>query len=345
MRVQQSTRPRRAIEQFSRNLQYDRLMKTLESSLRFGASDPARFKLLVLEHYYKYGWRSACDAFKVGKSTLYEWKKGFEQSGKTLISLVPKSTRPKHYRQSLVDYRLIELIKALREKRHNISKYKLKPFVDTYAEYLGVPSMSVSAIGKVIKKKHIFFPIPGVAKTVRKNKYARGRTNKSPKVRKPGYIEVDSVVIYLEGKRHCFICVIDIFTKFAHVKQVAHLSSTQALRALKEFQQYYGRPIHTVQTDNGSEFLKAFHAYLEAEHIRHQFIYPRCPRINGVVERFNRTIQEECINRNLDIVYDTKQFNKELSEYLSWYNYRRPHAALNYLSPVNFVQTYFPECG
>lgn len=330
---------------FSSNSQYDWLMKTLENSLKFGASDPAQFKLVVLEHYYKYGWRSASDAFKVGKSTLYGWKSEFEKSGKKLVSLIPKSTRPHSYRQSTVDYRLVDLIKVMREKRHNLSKYKLKPFIDSYAQYLGIETLSTSTIGRIIKRKQLFFTIPGVVKTVRKNKYARGRTNKSPKVNKPGYIEVDSVVICLEGKRHCFICVIDIFTKYAHVKQVACLSSKQALLTLKEFQQYYGRPIHTVQTDNGSEFLKVFHAYLEEECIKHQFIYPRCPRINGVVERFNRTIQEECINRNLDVVYDTKQFKEELTEYLSWYNYRRPHAALNYLSPVNFVQTYFPKCG
>ena len=345
MRVGQSTRIRRNIEMFSDSSQYNWLMKTLESSLAFGKSNPAKFKLLVLEHYYKYGWRSACDAFNVGKSTLYDWRKDFEASGKKLVSLVPRSTRPHNYRQSHVDYRLIEMIKVMRKKRHNLSKYKLKPFVDSYAKYLGVDTIGISNIGRIIKKKNIFFEIPGIRRVKRKNKYSRGRTNKSPKVKKPGYIEVDCITIYLENKKHYFVSIIDIFTKFAHVEKVLSLSSKQAMLALKEFQNKYDLPIHTVQTDNGSEFLKYFHQYLEEQNIKHQFIYPRCPRINGVVERFNRTVQEECINRSEIIYYDLTKFQEELTEYLQWYNYRRPHASLNYVSPVNFLKSNIPECG
>lgn len=54
---------------FSGNNQYDWLMKTLENSLRFGKSDPAKCKLHVLEHYYKYGWKPTVEAFKIGKMT------------------------------------------------------------------------------------------------------------------------------------------------------------------------------------------------------------------------------------------------------------------------------------
>lgn len=330
---------------FSRNSQYDWLMKTLENSIRFDRSDPAKFRLHVLEHYYQYGWKSAVGAFKISKSSLYNWKRDFEKSKKKLVSLVPKSTRPHNYRQSQVDYRLIEMIKSMREKHHNLGKYKLKPFVDSYAEYLGIKTIGVSNIGKIIKKKNIFFEIPGVRRVKRKNKYSRGRTNKSPKVKKPGYIEVDCITIYLQKKKHYFVSIIDIFTKFAHVEKVSTLSSKNAKFAFQKFQDKYELPIHTVQTDNGSEFLKYFHEYLEEEKLKHQFIYPRCPKINGVVERFNRTVQEECINRSDILYYDLTKFQEELTEYLQWYNYRRPHASLNYASPVNFLKSNIPISG
>jgi putative transposase len=99
-----------------------------------------------------------------------------------------------------------------------------------------------------------------------------------------------------------------------------------------------------VQTDNGSEFLKYFHEYLIQTQIKHQFIYPRCPKINGVVERFNRTIQEEFITRNDEIYYDEKLFHDKLNQYLYWYNYQRPHASLQYLTPVAFMNTIIPKC-
>lgn len=338
-----SKRLRRVIGWFPQS-NYDALMKTLENSIGFEKSDPAKFRLHVLEHYYRHGWRSTTEAFGIGKSTLYDWKRDFERSGKKLSSLIPKSTRPKRYRQTEVDYRLIEVIRVMREKHHNLSKYKLKPFVDSYAKYLGIPTISISAIGKMIKKKRMFFEVPGINRVKRKNKYARGRTKKSPRVSKPGYVEIDSVTIYIDRKKHYFISIIDIFTKFAHVKKVPSLSSKQAMLAFQEFESRYDLEIHTVQSDNGSEFLKYFHQYLEDKEIKHQFIYPRCPRINGVVERFNRTIQEECINRSEIIYYDLLEFQKELTEYLNWYNYRRPHASLNYASPVNFLKSNFPKC-
>ncbi len=73
--------------------------------------------------------------------------------------------------------------------------------------------------------------------------------------------------------------------------------------------------------------------------IKHQFTYPKSPKINGVVERFNRIIQEEFINKNDEIYYDLNKFEIKLKSYLNWYNYKRPHASLNYLSPIQFIKT------
>ena len=341
MRVKQSTRIRRNIEMFGENSQYDWLMKTLENSLNFDKSDPAKFRLHVLEHYYKYGWKPTVEAFKVGKSTLYDWKKEYERSGKKLLSLVPKKTRPKRVRQMTTDWRLVQFIREFRDQHGNIGREKIKIFLDEYAVELGIDSISHRTITKVIKRKNLFFDQPKKAK--RKNKFGRDRTKKSPKVTTPGYIEMDSVVVYIDNIRHNFMCCIDIFTKFAHVRKVKTLSSLQAKITFQEFEQLSPHEIHTVQTDNGSEFFKTFHEYLDKRKIKHQFIYPKSPKINGVVERFNRTIQEEFINRNDEIYFDLEAFQVKLSGYLDWYNNKRPHAALNYQSPMQFINNSFPK--
>lgn len=326
---------------FSGNSQYDWLMKTLENSLRFDKSDPAKFRLHVLEHYYKYGWKPTVEAFKVGKSTLYDWRKQYENSEKALLSLVPKKTRPKRVRQMTTDWRLIQFIREFRDQYGNIGREKIKIFLDEYAHELGINSISHRTITKVIKRKNLFFDQPKKAK--RKCKFSRDRTKKSPKVAGPGYVEMDSVVIYIDTIKHNFMCCIDIFTKFAHVRKVKTLSSLQAKITFKEFEQLLPHQIHTVQTDNGSEFFKSFHQYLEEQQVKHQFIYPKSPKINGVVERFNRTIQEEFINRNDEIYFDLEAFQVKLSGYLNWYNYKRPHASLGYLSPMQFINNSFPK--
>ena len=327
---------------FGGNSQYDWLMKTLENSLAFDKSDPAKFRLHVLEHYYKYGWKPTVEAFKVGKSTLYDWNKQYEGSGKALLSLVPKKTRPKRVRQMTTDWRLIQFIREFRQQYGNIGREKIKIFLDEYATELGIDSISHRTITKVIKRKNLYFDPP--KKKKRKNKFSRDRTRKSPKATRPGYVEMDSVVVYIDTIRHNFMCCIDSYTKFAHVRKVKTLSSLQAKLTFQEFQNKSPHPVHTVQTDNGSEFFKTFHAYLEDQEIKHQFIYPKSPKMNGVVERFNRTIQEEFINRNDEIYFDLEAFQVKLSGYLNWYNYKRPHASLGYLSPMQFVQTNFPKC-
>lgn len=316
-------------------------MKTLENSLKFDKSDPAKFRLHVLEHYYKYGWKPTIEAFKVGKSTLYDWKSKYETSDKTLLSLIPKKTRPKRVRQMTTDGRLTQFIREFREQYGNIGRDKIKIFLDEYALELGVPSISPRTISKVIKRKHLFFDPP--KKSKRKHQFARDRSRRSPKVIAPGYVEMDSVVIYVNEIRHNFMCCVDIFTKFAHVRKVNTLSSNQALVTFQEFQERSPHRVHTVQTDNGSEFFKVFHKYLDEQGIKHQFIYPHSPKINGVVERFNRTLQEEFINRNDEIHFDMEAFAGKLTQYLQWYNGTRPHMALNYQSPLQFIQTYFPE--
>lgn len=316
-------------------------MKTLENSLNFDKSDPAKFRLHVLEHYYKYGWKSTSEAFGIGKSTLYDWKKQYELAGKSLLSLIPKKTRPKRVRQMNTDWRLVQFIREFREQHGNIGREKIKIFLDEYATELAINSIGHRTITKVIKRRNLFFD--SVKKTKRKNKFSRDRTKKSPKATSPGYVEMDSVVVYIEGIRHTFMCCIDIYTKFAHVRKVKTLSSLQATLTFQEFQQVTPHPIHTVQTDNGSEFFKTFHQHLEKQHIKHQFIYPKSPKINGVVERFNRTIQEEFINRNDEIYFDLEAFQVKLSGYLDWYNNKRPHTSLGYLSPMQFINNTFPE--
>ena len=321
---------------------YHILMKMIQDGLALEISDVAQFRIHVINHYYKYGLRSTLDAFKVKKSTFYDWKKIYETNGKRIISLVPHRTRPLHVRKMETDWRIITFIKEMRKEHGNIGKSMLKPFVDAYAKKLGIKTLAESTIGKVIKRRHLTFE-KKVYPQKQKNKFKKLRTRKSPKVTTPGFIQMDSIVVYINYEKHLFMSIIDIYTKFAHVVCVDNLSSSTAKRVFQEFEELSPTKAHTVQTDNGSEFLKSFHEYLEEQNIKHQFIYPRMPKINAFIERFNRTIQEEFILRNDEIYYDQVAFAKKLTDYLYWYNYKRPHASLKYVPPMTFIQTKIPK--
>lgn len=319
------------------HLAYRRLMKTLDNSVAFESSDPAQFKLHVIEFADKHGVRATLDAFGIKRSTFFYWKKKYLDSGKRLISLVPKSTRPKTVRKMETDWRLVAFIKQMRLDYGNVGKYIIKPFLDEYAAALGIDSISPTTIAKVIKRRKFTFEKRVKAK--RKTKFKRLQTRKHPRVSKPGFIEIDTIHVTINKKRLYFISVIDIYTRYALVRRVPNPSAKQAKMVFQSFQQIYQETIHTVQTDNGSEFLGGFHNYLEEQRLKHIFIYPNSPKLNGVVERFNRTVQEECINRSDEIYYDQDRFNQQLIKYLNWYNTQRPHSSLNYQSPMQFMNT------
>ena len=131
----------------------------------------------------------------------------------------------------------------------------------------------------------------------------------------------------------------DIVTKVAYAMRVKSGASIHTITALKAFEAKYHIPIHTIQTDNGSEFLGDFHDYTEQRSITHLFTYHRSPRVNGAIERFNRTIQEESVER-CDWQTDPDKGDAQIAKYLSWYNETRPHAALNYLTPQKYALQY-----
>lgn len=322
---------------------YTAMMKTLSSSLRYESSDPTQFRLHVLEYGKKHGVKSTLEAFHVGRSTYYEWRQAFIQSKGKLVSLVPRSTRPHTTRRMVIDERLLELIKSVREQYGRIGKEKLKVLVSAYAESLGIPGYSAGKIGKIIKRQRYFFDI---TKQRHKIGLSRYRVKKVGKDVRPGYLEIDSVIVYALGKQLRFVTMVDVVTKVAYAERVRNGKAFNTVQALNSFESQYQVPIYTVQTDNGSEFLGDFHDHLEGRGIIHLFTYPHCPKINGVVERFNRTIQEEFIERFLDWNINPEKGDLKLVSYLSWYNEVRPHASLKFLTPFKYAEQYTksPEC-
>jgi transposase InsO family protein len=311
-------------------------MKLISNSLKFDLSDPARFRHKVLLHYYQFGWRSTVDAYEVGKTSLYRWKSDYERSLKRLNSLVPRSTRPKRLREMNTEWRLVEFLKEFRKVYGNLGKEKIKPFLDEYAKALGIPSLGCTTIGKIIKRK-------GFTEKTRKAKRIQRRSGLrvkyAPKEHLPGYVELDSITLFVLDQRYYFLTIIDVATRYAHCRLVKSLTSKNTLMVFLEFQANYQHHVRQIQTDNGHEFLGDFDQYLVSHNLPHAFTYPRSPKINGVVERFNRTIQEEFVNRSDHLfTHDIERLETSLEKYLHWYNYQRPHKSLKLQTPHAFLE-------
>lgn len=148
---------------------------------------------------------------------------------------------------------------------------------------------------------------------------------------------MDTVEKIINGQRWHMYQAIDVKGKSALSLTYKRLNSKNTVDFFKKFQLILPYKVTTVQTDNGKEFLKEFRKYLQKQNIKHLFIYPRCPRINGVVERFNRTLKEDFIEPNLHLIYNQKQYNKNLAKYMIYYNCQRPHESLNNMTPTTLL--------
>lgn len=306
----------------------------------------------VLEFTKKWGTKAAIDAYKVSRPSIFRWKKALRDSQGLLESLIPKSRAPHSKRVMRVDPRVIEFISSLREDHPRLGKEKIKPLLDQYCQEQKMDKISISKIGRIIKKHHLFFqkagryyhnPEGGFAK--RHISY-KTRIKFSPKVTDVGYLEIDTITKFITGLKLYVFNAVDIKLKFQFSYAYRNLSSSTSLDFFKKLEEVYPvqSGVKTVQTDNGLEFHGEFHQYLVKKEINHVFIYPRCPKINGFIERANRTLSEEFLEGHLDTALSSiPELNHELVDYLIWYNTRRVHKSLGNVSPIDYLLKISPE--
>ncbi|MGQ9470802.1 MAG: hypothetical protein ACUVR0_03810 [Candidatus Aminicenantales bacterium] len=152
-----------------------------------------------------------------------------------------------------------------------------------------------------------------------------------------GYIVSDKVERVTDGVKDYFYNAIDAKLKFALTLNYKRLISRNRKDFYNKFKEVYPLAIKSWQTDNGPENLGEFEAELKREGIPHYFSYPRLPKINASLERSNRTIQEEFIDNNLDIIQDKPLFHERLADYLIFSNTQRPPKSLGLKSPVEYL--------
>ncbi len=309
---------------------------------RFDKSDIGKERLKIIKFYVLHGEKTTKEASGVGRKTINVWERRLKVKG--LGSLTPYSTRPKNTRVMFVEPKILTQIRKLRNEHPRLGKSKIKPLLDEYCLQEGLSIYSEAKIGRIIKVYRIFgeksgrvYHNPGSRFALSKAKSKRERTKYAPRPTEFGYIQIDTVVRLLDGVRYYFYDAIDVRGKFAISLPYKNLNSVNTVNFMKKLMLIAPFKITTVQTDNGLEFLGAFEAYLKRVGIKHIFIYPRCPRINGVVERFNRSLQEEFLDQNLYLIDNPKEFSLKLSQYLIFYNSQRVHQSLNNMTPLDYL--------
>lgn len=310
----------------------------LASLKRFQQSKVAQQRLKILQFYAEYGEQTTKQAFNVDRKTLWVWQRQLDRAQGQLDALIPKSTRPQRSRTMQTDPRVVMFIRQLRGAHPHLGKDKIKPLLDSFCRQNDLATLSVSTIGKVIRRDPNYRrPAGRRAKTSRKTKGPRDRIRYAPQPQEPGHLALDTIERQYDGIKLFFYSVLDLQSRFAFSLPYPHCNSRNSADFLKRFQAVYPLAIHSVQTDNGSEFLGEFVKVLAQYHIPHRFTYPRCPKINGRIERFQRSLQEEFVDAYEDLFGDGSALCTQLAAYLVFYNAQRPHQALNFQTPIQFM--------
>ncbi len=166
------------------------------------------------------------------------------------------------------------------------------------------------------------------------------RTLPRPEVTKPGsLVEVDTVhyVNRLTGERRYITTVIDLYTRLAHAKLADKLSPSLAAEAVREAEASWGFSLLTVQSDNGPEFSRWFSEQLTGQSIVHRKTRIHRPNDNAHIERFNRTLREECIGDHMSGRLTTAALNQKLAHFLDYYNHKRLHLGIQCI-PIQMLR-------
>jgi hypothetical protein len=223
----------RAYSIFSRIRGYRRIQDMLHSLKVFGKSEAAIQRMKVIKFYEKYGEQATKEAFGADRKVVSRWRKRLSENGGSIAALAPKSTRPSKVRRSEVPIKIIEFIRKLREEHPKLGKEKIKPLLDEYCYKEGIPEISESTIGNIIKRYKLFFQRSGRIYHNPDSKWAQNKAKKKKRLRvkhppRPsdfGHILSDAVERITDGVKDYFLSAIDAKLKFAVTLNYKRLTS------------------------------------------------------------------------------------------------------------------------
>lgn len=297
-----------------------------------GVSEKAKQRLKVIDWHNAHNKNVSLTArhFGLTRETVGIWLKNFNQYG--IKGLNDKSKRPKKTRAPKTSNDIVLEIVKLRKKYPAWSKYKI-------AVLLGRKGIIVSAstVGRTLKRKGL------ISKKIsrKRSKAAKHPRKRFPRgfvIKNPGdMVQIDTKHITLIGGKKIYqFTAIDVLTKRRVLKYYPSTSSKNGASFLEHCLEKFPFPIANIQTDNGPEFLKYFDEMCKKLDIPHYFIYPRTPKQNSYVETSHLADKNEFYSLG-NVGCSIEIMQKRLNEWEYVWNFVRPHEALGYLTPEEYL--------
>lgn len=150
-------------------------------------------------------------------------------------------------------------------------------------------------------------------------------------------VELDTIHDGRPEERLYVYTLLDVCSRWAYACPVTKITSPASVAFVERARETLPFSMQTVQSDHGSEFAKWFTKQCLVHGIAHRHSRVRTPNDNAHLERFNRTLQEECLSRTSRTLAAWRQ---AIPDYLDWYNRGRPHLGLGMRTPLDVVRSY-----
>jgi transposase InsO family protein len=301
-------------------------------------SQAGQHRLKVVGWHYDRGANVSLTArhFAHSRTSIQAWLKAYEKGG--LGALEDKSHRPHNLRQPTWNADIEQRVLQLREQYPRWGKDKL--VVLLRREGLTVSTSMVGRILKHLKRSgRLMEPLPEHRRS--KRAFARPYAIRKPRgylAREPGdLVEVDTVDLRpLPGVILKHFTGRDIVSRWDVLGIYGRATATTASQYLDELLARAPFSIKAIQVDGGSEFKAGFEAACHERGIRVFVLPPSSPKLNGCVERGNRTHREE-FYEVYDLEWTVAGLRPDLLKWESVYNTVRPHRGLGYLTPQEYI--------
>lgn len=301
-------------------------------------SREAKQRLKILDYARTHSVAATCRHFGIARSTYYRWANRYDPQRLSLLE--NRSSRPKRCRRPTWTTAQVAVVRQTREATPRWGKDKLAVVLRRDGVHL-----SVSMIGRILRdltRRGVL--VEAKATRLRPtSRHARPYATRKPKdhpVARPGdLVQLDTMHLTpLPGVERRQFTAVDVVSRVSVLGVRATATAGTARAFLADLAARMPFPVTAIQVDGGSEFMAEFETACAERGIALFVLPPRSPKLNGRVERLNGTSRREfweCYDGDLDL----PPLQAALQAWEHRYNHVRPHQALGYRTPAEFLAT------
>lgn len=264
------------------------------------------------------GWstRKVARYFGFNQSVIVKWVRKSKIYGYNKIPTL--SSRPKHHPKQLSN----DLVWKIFHQR--LKNKRCAEVVHQELKNEGI-EVSLSSVKRTLDRS-------GLLKKRSPWKRYHPHVDRPYPLKQGDLVQIDTIHLMIDEKTRIYIYVlIDVYSRWVYAKCYKRISGKISLDFVKEAQKYASFNFNMLQSDHGPEFGMWFVTQIMKSH---RYTRIGKPNDNAHIERFNRTLQEECIDK---VKTNVRSINCALNKYLRYYNHERLHMGILLRTPIQLL--------